>query len=525
MSLDLDALIEALSDPAVYPHGPGAVHVIQTHISVIFIAGDLVYKIKKPVNFGFLDFTTLEKRKFYCHREIELNSRYSEGIYLDVVSIFHGRSGINLNSDGREIDVAVKMKRIPEDRMLINMLRNEVVTSEILDRLADRIADIHSQAPTNVEITRYGSLDVVKHNVGENFNQTEPFIGRTIEPNIYETIQKLSTDFLTHNHELFNERVRAGFIRDCHGDLHVEHVIVLNGIMLFDCIEFNERFRYCDTASDIGFLLMDLDFQGYPAYTDRVIRRYTATSGDAGIPLIVRFYQYYRAFVRGKVIGFTLDEPEVSDAEKETAIQTARDYFALALTYLKSRPEPTLIITCGVSGSGKGYVASRLGERIGTEPIRSDVIRKKMYGVEKTEHRLDNYGEGIYRSSATERTYNALLDQARSHLTKGKSVILDASFSSRDHRMRAVDLAQKYGARFRIIECVSPEDVLQRRVEYRLKEGTDPSDMRVDILERQLEDFEPIEDIDPMYVWRCDSTLDVNDFLVNFVRDWLVSDH
>jgi aminoglycoside phosphotransferase family enzyme/predicted kinase len=523
VTAQLDRLIEALSRPELYPHQPQSIHVIQTHSSVIFLAGDLVYKVKKPIDLGFLDFTTLEKRKYYCAQEVRLNSRFSEGVYLGVVPIHRSPQGINLRGEGEEIDVAVLMKHLPEERMLLTMLRNDRVTLGIVDLVADRVAYLHSHAPTGPEISRFGAPGVIRYNAEENFEQTRPYIGRTIDEQSYEELVALTMEFLESKRSLFGHRVREGFIRDCHGDLHLEHVVILNGIILYDCIEFNDRFRYGDTAADLAFLLMDLDFRGFPAFADRMARRYHDSSGDPHVMDLLDYYKSYRALVRGKVLSFTLDEPEVSDAEKEAARAAARDYFALALSYLKPAPGPTLIITNGLSASGKSYLAERLALRIGLEPIRSDVIRKEIHNVEPTQHRLDKYGEGIYTSGATERTYEALLEAARRQLIRGQSVILDAAFGSRLHREKARQLANQVKAGFRIVECSAPESVLHARLRQRMESTDDPSDARLEILEHQKSDFEPVEDSERAYCRTWDSTTDLYDFLKRFVRELITS--
>jgi len=523
VTAQLNRLIEALCRPDLYPHKPQFIQVIQTHSSVIFLSGDLVYKVKKPIDLGFLDFTTLEKRKRYCAQEVRLNSRFSEGVYLGVVPIHDGPHGINLSEEGEEIDAAVLMRRLPEERMLLTMLRNDLVTLEIIDRVADRVAHFHSHAPIGPEIARFGAPSVIRYNAEENFEQTRPYIGRTIGEQTYGELVALTLEFLDRNKGLFAHRAREGFIRDCHGDLHLEHVVILNGVILYDCIEFNERFRYGDTSADLAFLLMDLAFRGFPAFADRMARRYRDSSGDPHVMDLLNYYKSYRALVRGKVLSFTLDETEVPAADKEAARAEAQDYFALALSYLKAAPRPTLIITNGLSGSGKSYLAERLAIRLGSAPIRSDAVRKEMHGVAPTQHRLDKYREGIYTSGATERIYEALLEAARQRLIRGESVILDASFGSRAHREKAKELADKVTARFRIVECAAPEAVLRSRLKRRMESAGDPSDARVEILERQKSDFEPIDDSERTYCRTWDSTTDLYDFLKHFVRELMTS--
>jgi aminoglycoside phosphotransferase family enzyme/predicted kinase len=516
----LDRLIESLSDPKAYPHRPDSVRVIQTHISVVFLAGDLVYKVKKPVSFGFLDFSTRDKRRYFCRREVDLNSRFSEGVYLGVVPIHEGPSGMNFLGKGREVDYAVLMKRLPEDRTLIRMLDRDEVTPEILERTAVRMARLHEQAPVNPHIASFGYPEVIAQNLRENFDQTASFIGRTIERATHEEISALSKEFMESNEKLFRRRVSRGFIRDCHGDLHLDHVIVLNGIILIDCIEFNERFRYGDTASDLGFLLMDFDFQGYPGYSGKVEAEYVRASGDEDIGLLTGFYKSYRAFVRGKVESFTLDEPEVSAKNKEEAGSAARDYFELSLALL-APPPPVLVITTGLTGTGKSHIASLLGKRLGIEPIRSDIVRKRLHRVDPSEHRLDKYASGIYRANATERTYEALLEEARRSLSHGRSAILDASFMRRIDRVRAREFAARFGARFCIIDCTCPDETARRRLSERMGRGDDPSDGRWDIFLEQKERFESLAPDETAFRRQWDSAGDANAFLKGVVRGFI----
>jgi aminoglycoside phosphotransferase family enzyme/predicted kinase len=515
----LDDLIRELSDPSVYPHRPDSVQVIQTHISAVFIAGDLVYKIKKPLNFGFLDFTTLEKRKHFCQQEVVLNSRFSEGLYLGVVSIYRGPSGVNFTGEGSEVEAAVLMRRVPEDRLLIRMLHDDEVTPELLDRLADRLAYFHSKAETGPQISGFGSPIVIFHNLQENFDQTTPYIGKTIDLETHTETARLAMKFLKDHDDLFRERISRGFIRDCHGDLHLDHVVVLNEIMLYDCIEFNDRFRYGDTAADLAFLLMDLDFRGYPAFAQRIAERYASASGDSDVLRLLRFYESYRAFVRGKVSSFTLDESEIPTAEKEAAAMEARSYFRLSRTYLEPPRSPALVITAGLSGTGKSFISRKLGQRLGTEPISSDAVRKQIHGVPQGEHRLDKFGRGIYTSGATERTYRSLLDTAHRELIQGKPVILDATFSKFEHREAAHSLARSLNARFRILHCMAPDHVVKQRLERRSLKTNGLSDAGLEVYEAQKRVFDPIRESEREYCRSRYPEDDVAAFLESFVRE------
>lgn len=522
MSDALAELIDAMSDPGFYPERHGSVQVVHTHISAVFIVGDLVYKIKKPVNFGFLDFTTPEKRKFFCNQEVQLNSRFSQGIYQGVVGIFKSGGRINLEGEGDEIESAVLMKRIPPERLLLEILRDDKATPELMDRIADRIAYFHSQAARGREIDTFGSPQVIRHNMRENFEQARSYIGRIIDKGTFDEIFELSVGFLDRHADLLNKRVAEGHIRDCHGDLHLDHVVVLDQVMLYDCIEFNDRFRYGDTASDLAFLLMDLEYRGYPAFSGQVARRYSQTSGDDDILRLLGYYKSYRAFVRGKVISFTLDEPEISEPEKQCAIETAGDYFKLSLASLKPMLPPVLIITCGIMGSGKSFLAEKVGRRLGIRTLRSDVVRKQIHGLSPVEHQLDKYGEGFYTSGATERTYRALMETAEDCLRRGESVIVDASFVRYSDRLSALEVAVRSGARFRILLCSAPDEVIKSRLAGRARRVNEPSDGRLEIFPQHKAEFEPLEsnEIKDCRTW--DSTTDADQFLTQFTRELML---
>lgn len=519
MTRELDELIAGMSDPSIYPHHPSSVHVIQTHISVVFIADYLVYKVKKPLNLGFLDFTTLEKRRFFCHQEVLLNSRFSEGIYLGVVSIHEDRGGINLSGRGMERETAVLMKHIPEKCLMASMLAEERITPGLLDRIADRLSYFHGKGEQGGVISSFGSIEVIHRNLQENFDQTRPYRGRTIDAKAHEEIASLSFRFLQTEAPLFRERVRRGFIRDCHGDLHLDHVIVLDEIMLYDCIEFNDRFRYCDTAADLAFLLMDLEFQGWPAFAEQILRRYALSTDDDGVLRLMGFYKSYRAFVRGKVLGFVLDEPEVAQPEQEEAIAHARDYFQLALASLRPPRRPVLVAMAGLMGSGKTFLSARLGTRMGIEPLRSDEVRKELFSVPAGEHRLDKFGEGIYRPNATERTYESLLAQARVRLSRGESVILDASFMRYQDRTAARHLAEQMRATFRLVECTCPEEIVRQRLDRRMLQTDEPSDGRWELFSLQKASFEKVHPDESGQHRLWDSTTPADSFLKSLVLD------
>ena len=328
-------VVEALLSPEAYPEDPGKIELIQTHISFVFLTKNFVYKVKKPVNFGFLDFSTLEKRRFFCEKELELNSRLCPDIYLEVVPI-NKSNIIKINGIGETVEYALKMKRLPQEKIMTVLLKENKVDNKTIDAIAKKIAQFHSKAQTSTEINEYGSLKIIKINWDENFSQTQKYVNQTIPVAEYQFIQNRVNNFMEKNRSLFENRIKNGKIRDCHGDLHSGNIFITDKICIFDAIEFNDRFRYSDVASDVAFLAMDLDFQQRSDLSAYFIERYMLYSKDQQLTKLLPFYKCYRAYVRGKVISFKLDDPNVSSEEKTAATKEAQAYFKLAADYAKN---------------------------------------------------------------------------------------------------------------------------------------------------------------------------------------------
>jgi aminoglycoside phosphotransferase family enzyme len=327
-------LVKALLKPETYPHSPKKVELVQTQMSFLFLTGDYVYKVKKPVDLGYLDYTTLQKRRFFCQQEIELNRRLCPEIYLEVVPIVSSHGQIHLGGEGETIEYAVKMRQLPAERMMDRLLPEDMVTEEMVERIAERLAAFHDKARTSPEISAFGKLDAIMVNTEENFNQTVKYMGISIsEPN-YHRIKAYTNDFIKSNKPLFQKRIDSGRIRDCHGDLHAAHVCISNGIYIYDCIEFNDRFRYGDVASEVAFLAMDLDRFKQADLSQAFVTAYVSLSQDKEMLQLLNFYKCYRAYVRGKVACFMLDDPHVSGEEKTGALAAARRYFELAESYV-----------------------------------------------------------------------------------------------------------------------------------------------------------------------------------------------
>ncbi len=331
---ELPEMVQALLDPKIYPDASSGVELMQTQMSFVFLTGDYVYKVKKPVNLGYLDYTTLEKRYFYCQREVELNRRLCPEAYLGVVSITQKKGGFSIGGKGEVIEYAVKMRHLPQEAMLNVLLAKGQVSAEMITGIAQKLAKFHQEAETNAAISAFGDLDTIITNTAENFNQTVKYIGNTISQKGYRHIKDYTSVFIENNAYLFRKRIAGGRIRDCHGDLHAAHICFTDDICIYDCIEFNDRFRYCDVVSEIAFLAMDLDNYGRADLSRSFVDAYVRFSGDNELRQLLDFYKCYRAYVRGKVESFKLDDPHILEEGKKEALAAARKYFALAESYI-----------------------------------------------------------------------------------------------------------------------------------------------------------------------------------------------
>lgn len=331
---ELPELIKALLDPRAYPTPPPRVELAQTQMSYVFIAGDYVYKIKKPVDFGFLDYTTLEKRLTFCIKELELNRRLCHDAYLEVVPVTDDDGSIIMDGKGSVKEYAVKMRRLPREAMMDVLLTKNKVTPEMLANVAAVLAEFHRRVATGGDIDEFGGTNTVFQNTDENFTQTEKYIGSIVAAETHRRLRSWNENFIKKNEALFRKRVTDGRIRDCHGDLHAAHICFGNSICIYDCIEFNDRFRYCDVASEVAFLAMDLDHYGRPDLSGSFIDAYIKESGDEEIRELLNFYKCYRACVRAKVGCFQYDDPYISTEEKEQILNNTRSYFKLAESYI-----------------------------------------------------------------------------------------------------------------------------------------------------------------------------------------------
>lgn len=481
----LPSLIEDLLRPEAYPERSGEVLLKQTHLSYLLFTPEHVYKIKKPVDFGFLDFTTIEKRLFFCRREVELNRRLCPDIYLDVVKITREGEHFRMEGTNHPTEYAVKMKRLPTDRMLSELLRHDKVTEAMIGDIAEKIADFHNRAKTSPEITAFGDISVIRKNTEENFDQLIPYLSRTLDKALHAHLAEYTRHALQEHSLAFISRANHDHIRDCHGDIHAGNICLTDQISIYDCIEFNDRFRYSDTIADIAFLIMDLEYNGYLRFARILSDVYQQASKDDGLEQLLDFYKVYRAVVRGKVGSFKIDEEEVPEEEKSAATETARNYFGLAAYYTQGR-RPFCLVVNGLTGTGKSTVARGLASRTGAAIFSSDIIRKELAGITPETPQPEEYGQGIYSTEMTQRTYAAMFERAEKALGRGESVILDATFISEALRQEAFDRGVRLGIEPVFIECQCPEETITRRLRERFrKKKKSVSDGRLEIYQRQ----------------------------------------
>ncbi|MEO0085764.1 MAG: AAA family ATPase [candidate division WOR-3 bacterium] len=476
--------------PRLYGFGVKRVRMLQTHTSWVFLTGDYAYKVKKPVNFGFLDYTTLLARQFFCHEEFRLNQRLSPDIYVSVEPICDVRGQLRLGGRGQPIDYCLKMKQLPQSALMTEQLRQGRVTFEHIDAIAQTISRFHAQAERGRQVAQYGSSEVIRLNWDENFAQTVEFRGKTITRPGFVEIKRRVERFIADNRNLFRRRREAGFVRRCHGDLHSKNIFIVGErVFIFDCIEFNPRFSCSDVAAEVAFMVMDLEFHGRKDLASFFVERYLVFTGDEEMLKLLDFYKCYRAYVRGKVTSFVLNDPGVDKAAKAAARDVARRYFQMSLRYARQfDSEARMVVMMGLPGTGKTHLARRLAERIDAFHLSSDSVRKQLLGMSVGQKRPQAFGAGIYASDISRRTYAEMFRRAEAFLRSGQSVILDATFLHEDSRGAARDAAERLGvpALFVMTDCA------ERTVKQRLRRRASKygfSDAGVEVYERMKSRF------------------------------------
>lgn len=518
MDKQLPPLIQALHNPACYGHPVQDIRVVETHISWVLLTGPYAYKIKKPVNFGFLDFSTLEQRRFYCGEELRLNRRLAPQLYLDVVRITGEPTAPVFNGPGAVIEYAVKMMQFPQEAQLDRLLARGELGPEHIDQLAQELGEFHGRIDIAGNDKPFGEPDNVYEPVHQNFEQIRP----RIDPQDQAQLRRLEIWSELTFAELrpsFAERKHQGFIRECHGDAHLANMALLQGqVVLFDCLEFNANLRWVDVMSELAFVVMDLGDRGRPDLARRVLNAYLEHTGDYTGLSVFRFYLVYRALVRAKVACIRLRQNGLSEQEQQQARDHYRSYAALADRYTQASTA-SLIITHGLSGSGKTTITQSLLETWDAVRVRSDVERKRLHGLAAQARSGSGIDTGLYSTEAGQRTYAHLATLAETILRAGYTAIVDAAFLKRAQRDRLYSLATQMRVPFVMLDIAAPENVLRERVRRRTQRGHDASEAGLAVLDHQLATQEPLTAEELSHVITIDSEhpLDMG-ALVNALR-------
>jgi len=490
-SEELPQLIRSLLRPDVYDHPVTDIQLIETHISWVILTGEYAYKIKKPINLGFLDFSTLEKRLFCCNEELRLNSRMAAAIYLEVVPISGDREQPQLHGTGDAIEYAVKMVQFPQQAQLDNMLANGELGRRHMDAIAKLVAEFHQSTDITADDSDYGDPEHVYQPVAENFTQIRQHLHTSKYDEQLAGLEHWGKTEFNALRPLLEQRKHDGFIRECHGDMHLRNLVWFNGQPLaFDCLEFNPALRWIDTLSEVAFLVMDLQDRKQPQLAQRFLNSYLEQSGDYQGMRVFYFYLAYRALVRAKVDAIRAGQPSITDAERRKAEGEFYAYLSLALSYTRRR-KPELIITRGMSASGKSTLTQPLLELMGAIRLRSDVERKRLFGINPGMESAAGINKGIYTAEAGVKTYEKLRLLAQALLEAGITVIVDAAFLKYEQRRLFRELAHEQQVPFVIIEFTASADTLRQRIKARTD---DVSDADLSVLEHQLATAAPVHE-------------------------------
>jgi aminoglycoside phosphotransferase family enzyme/predicted kinase len=485
-------LVDRLRDPARYPHPADRVELIETHISWVLLAGEFAYKVKKPVDFGFLDFTALAARKRFCEEELRLNRRTAPALYLEVVPI-GGTPDDPRFGAAPAIEYAVKMRRFEQDALLDRMAKRGALAAAQVDAIADAVADFHARIERVPRASGCGAPERVVAFAEQNFEQLDALVA---SPADFEHLDRLRTwtglEFSARR-GILAERKRDGFVRECHGDLHLGNIALIDGSpVAFDCIEFNDDLRWIDVMSEVAFLVMDLLDHRLDAAAWRCLDRYLQLTGDYPGVAVLRFFLVYRAMVRAKVACLRARQSGLDAAAQARIAGEYRGYFALA-SRLAESARPAIVLMHGLSGSGKTTVAQSLLESLGAIRVRSDVERKRLHGLDPLARTAQALGDGLYGSAATQRTYDRLAAVARAIVDAGFTAIVDAASLRRRDREAARALARALDVPFVVATCTAPEEVLRQRVTARERAGADASEATAAVLDLQLATQEPLD--------------------------------
>lgn len=487
--LSLPPLIAQMLEPGFYPHAvKEPVELIQTHISYVFLTGEYAYKIKKAVNFGFLDFSSLEQRRHFCHEEVRLNQRGAGEIYLEVLPISEVGDRFILEDESNPVEYVLKMHQFIEDDSFVSLFEQGKLTPELIAELGKFVAKFHQTAATNDYILAFGKVENVRQAFDENYQQTAGYIGRAQTDSQFTETQAYTDNFFATRTALFEQRITQKWIKECHGDLHLRNIAFWKDqVLLFDCIEFNEPFRFVDVMYDIAFAVMDLDARSRSDLGNIFLNTYVEQTGDWEGLQLLPLYLSRQAYVRAKVTSFLLDDPNIPAADKEQAAKVAANYYYLAWKYTQVPAVGKIVVMAGLSGSGKSTVGRYIAKTDQAIHLRSDAVRKHLGGVA-----LDQKGGAdLYTPAMTQKTYDRLLELGLLLANQGFTVVLDAKFDQQALRAPVIAAAQKENIPLHIYHCTAPLEVLVDRLNNRVG---DVADATADLLpQQQLEPFTPTE--------------------------------
>jgi len=511
-TVSIPSLIEQMLQPGFYPHAvKEPIQLIQTHISYVLLTGDFAYKVKKPMNFGFLDFSTLEKRKHFCHEELRLNQRGAAELYLEVLPVTLVGEQYQMGGAGEPVEYVLKMHAFPQDALFSSLFEQGKLDEAHLEELGRVVAQYHAKTETNDYIKSFGEVPQVRAAIDENYQQTMKYIGGPQTQDQFEETKAYTDHFFAEYPELFKSRIQNDYIRECHGDLHLRNICLWHDkILLFDCIEFNEPFRFVDVMYDVAFTVMDLEARHRKDLGNAFLNTYLEQTGDWEGLQVLPLYLSRQAYVRAKVGSFVLDDPGIPASEKEEAVKAAAAYYKLAWDYTKPR-QGRLILMSGLSGSGKSTTARYLARQLGAIHVRSDAVRKHLAGIPLQERG----GDDLYTPEMTQKTYTRLLDLGVMLASIGFSVILDAKYDKQLLRQQAIAQAQEYQVPIEMIHCTAPVEVLRSRLQTRTG---DIADATADLLTSQAEQAEAFTEKEKPLVKILDTTQPLEAQLKEVIR-------